>query len=289
MRNLHRSLTALLGAVPLVLASAAHASLYVNQIGPNISYTNINEFDSQIVAPPVVNSNPTGLFGQPALNPPGSDNLSFPALTFSVQVADGQSELQDGKLNLDISPTAPTGQLHTLNFDEGGSWRVLGPNADLEDSPFTTAEATLIFNALQITSVNNVPLITPITVLPTFTETSTAQVGSAFQTYSPGDVTITSEGGTGIGIWDIGASFNLDAALAQNELTGNVTGVSVALNNELFAQTFNTDSLTLGAIDKKHFTISGTTTTGPGVPEPASLSGLLIGAAGLVMRRRRLM
>jgi hypothetical protein len=61
------------------------------------------------------------------------------------------------------------------------------------------------------------------------------------------------------------------------------------LNNELFAQTFNTDSLTLGAIDKKHFTISGTTTTGPGVPEPASLSGLLIGAAGLVMRRRRLM
>src|ERR1700693_5665855 len=193
MKNLYRSLMALLGAVPLVLASAAHASLYTNQTGAHINYTNINEFDSQIIGPPVVNSSPTGLFGQPILTPPGSDNLSFPALTSSVQVADGQFELQDGKLTLDISPTSPHGSLHSLNFDEGGSWRVLGPNAD-DSSTFTTAEATLIFNALQITSVNNVPLITPITVAPTFTETSVAQVGSAFQTDSPGDVTITSEG-----------------------------------------------------------------------------------------------
>jgi hypothetical protein len=289
MNTKHRFVPALLGsATSLILASAAHASLYTNQIGPNISYTNINEFDSQISGPPPVASNPTGLFGAPTLDPAGSDNLSFPTTTFSVQVADGQFEDQDGKLTMDITPTPPGGSLQTLNFDEGGTWRVQGPN----QTDVTTVEASLLFSNLQITSVNNVALSTPIVVTPTFDATIPTSLGSFSSDISGSgtvaDIAISSAGGTGIGTWDISASFDLDAALASAHITGNVTGVSVALDDDLLGETFETDSLTLGTIDKKHFEITGTVPNpvNGGVPEPTTFS-LLIGAAALAMRRRR--
>jgi hypothetical protein len=74
-------------------------------------------------------------------------------------------------------------------------------------------------------------------------------------------------------------------------LSGNITGVSVALDNELLANTSASGStgLNLAEIDKKHITISGTTTNpmvSGGVPEPTTYS-LLIGTAALTMRRRR--
>src|ERR1700693_1756016 len=96
MRNIKSSIRpALLGAAAMVLpVSAAHAALYGNLTGPNIAYTNINESDNQIIGPPVVNSTPTGLFGAPVLVPAGSDEMAFPAMTFSDLVADGEFELQ---------------------------------------------------------------------------------------------------------------------------------------------------------------------------------------------------
>jgi hypothetical protein len=289
MKTKNRLLPAVIGsATSLILASAAHASLYTNQIGPNISYTNINEFDSQLAGPPPVNTNPTGLFGAPTLDPTGSDNLSFPATTFSVQVANGQFEEQDGKLTMDITPTPHDGSLQTLNFDEGGTWRVQGPN----QNDVTTVEATLLFSNLQITSVNNVALATPIVVTPTFGLATPSAIGTFSSAINSSgtvaDIAISSAGGTGIGTWDISASFDLDAALANANLTGNVTGVSVALDDDLLGQTSETDSLTLGTIDKKHFEITGTVPNpvSGGVPEPTTLS-LLVGTAALAMRRRR--
>jgi hypothetical protein len=291
MNTKHRLLPALLGsATSLILASAAHASLYTNQIGPNLSYTNINEFDSQISGPPPVTSNPTGLFGAPALDPVGSDNLSFPTTTFNVQVADGQFEEQDGKLTLDITPTQPGSSIDTLDFDESGSFRVQGPSG----ADATSVEASLIFSNLQITSVNNVALTTPIVVHPTIV-TGAAPAGPANVSINSsgetGDVVITSDDGSAVGTWKINANFNLDAALADNQLTGDVTGVSVALDDDLVGETTASDSLTLGTIDKKSFEITGTVPNpvsgpgGPGVPEPTTLS-LLVGTAALAMRRR---
>jgi hypothetical protein len=253
---------------------AAHAALYGNFVGPNVTYQNVSENDSEISGPPVVNSTPTGLFGAPLLIPAGSDDLMFPNMTFSAQAADGTFVLQDGKLTFNVVPTTPSSNIQSLNFDEGGAWRVDGATGD------ASSEATLLFNSLSITSVNGTALATPIVVAPTFTETDTIQTGSATVTPASGDITFTSTGGNAVGTWDITAAFNLSGALAQNGLKGQITGISVALNDQLLANTTATTGLTLATIDKKHFNI-----TPVYIPEPATLS-LLLGA-GLLMGRRR--
>jgi hypothetical protein len=258
---------------------AAHASLYGNFVGPDVTYQNVTENDSEIAGPPVVNSTPTGLFGAPLLIPAGSDDLMFPNMTFSAQAADGTFVLQDGKLTFNIVPTTPTANIQTLSFDEGGAWRVAGTTGD------ASSEATLLFNSLSITSVNGVALINPIVVTPTFSETDTIQTGSATVTPATGDITFTSTGGNAVGTWDITAGFNLTGALATEfgAAAGKdqITGISVALNDQLLANTTATTDLTLATIDKKHFNV----TPGGNIPEPATLS-LLLGA-GLLMGRRR--
>jgi hypothetical protein len=269
---------ALMGSVGLfVMARAADAALYGNFAGPNISYWNVTESDSQIAGPPPVTSTPSALFGAPALSPPISDNLEFPAMTFSDLVADGQFQLQDGMLTFDVTPTT-TATIHSLAFDEGGAWRVVGLAGD------ASAEATLVFNDLRITAVNGVALGAAIIVNPTFSESFTPQIGFASVNMGDGDISFTSSGGNAVGTWDIRAGFNIDAALAARGLTGQVTSISVALDDQLFAQTTSVDSaLTLASIDKKHFIVSGITTS---MPEPTSLS-LLLGGALMMLRRRK--
>jgi hypothetical protein len=279
MRTLQPQLRfALIGAAALFGAvSAAKASLYGNFAGPNVIYQNVTENDTQLTGPPTVSSTPTGLFGAPLLIPAGSDILTFPNMTFSSAAADGTFEFQDGKLTFNIVPNG-SADIHSLNFDEGGAWTVDGPEGDAE------SEATLLFNNVSITSVNGVALTNAIVVTPTFTETATAQTNSASIVTVPdsGNVTITSDGTNSSGIWDITAGFNFDAALASAGLSGQITGISVALNDQLLAQTTETDGLTLATIDKKHLVITPTTTV---VPEPAALS--LLAGVGLLMARRR--
>ena len=259
---------------------AAHASLYGNFVGPDVTYQNVSESDSQISGPPVVNSTPTGLFGAPLLIPAGSDDLTFPNMTFSAQAADGTFVLQDGKLTFNVVPTTPTANIQSLTFDEGGAWRVDGATGD------ASSEATLLFNSLSITSVNGVPLVTPIVVAPTFSETDTTQTGSASVAMATGDITFTSTGGNAVGTWDITADFNLTGALTAEFGAGagkeQITGISVALNDQLLANTTATTGLTLATIDKKHFNVTPITQN---VPEPATLS--LLAGAGLLMGRRR--
>ena len=274
-----------------VLGSVAHASLYGNFVGPNVSYLGVTEEDSQISGPPTVTSTPTGLFGAPALTPAGSDNLAFPDMTFSALAADGSFELQDGKLTMQITPTTSQDFINSLSFDEGGAWRVLGPAGTLTPTvtpPGASSEATLLFNNLSITAVKGTTLSGPIIVTPTFTETDIIQDGTASVVTNPGDITFNSAGVNGDGTWDITASFNIAAALANAGYAGDqATAFSVALDDQLLAQTTDVTGLTLATIDKKHFIISGATTvsTNP-IPEPASVS-LAIGSGLLMLRRRR--
>jgi hypothetical protein len=278
-----RALLAIAGV--LALATSAQATNYGDLHGPNYNYLNISENDSQIFGNPPVASTPTGLFGAPQLTPPGSDTLSFPNLSFGTLVANGQFELQDGKLQFDMTPANNGVFIHALTFDEGGAWRVLGPDSAITPATASMSEATLLFNDLRITSVNGVA-ISPIIVSPTFTETATTQTGPlAHVALSPGDVNITSAGGNSTGLWDVTASFNIDSALAAAGRAGQrVTGISVGLDNQLFSQTSQVQGLTLASIDKKHFTVNLMTT----VPEPSTMILGAIGAMGLVVARRKL-
>jgi hypothetical protein len=279
MRTLNPlSRAALVGAAALFSAvGAAKASLYGNFVGPNVIYQNVTENDTQLTGPPTTAGSPTGLFGAPLLIPAGSDILTFPNMTFSSAAADGTFEFQDGKLTFNIVPNG-SANIHSLNFDEGGAWTVDGPEGDAE------SEATLLFNNVSITSVNGIALTTPIIVTPGFTETASAQTNSADIVTTPdsGNVTVSSNGTNSSGIWDIDAAFNLDGALASAGLHGQITGISVALNDQLLAQTTETDGLTLATIDKKHLVITPVTST---VPEPTALS--LLAGAGLLLVRRR--
>jgi len=277
-----RSLLAL--AAIAAFTVTARATNYSPLVGPKVTYTNINESDSQIAGPPAVTTSPAQLFGQPVLSPPGSDILSFMNSSFMVTVANGQFERQDGSLRLDLMPTVPGGALHTVLFDEGGAWNVLGPNGTGSGAP-ALAEATLAFNDLRITSVNGVPLGTAITVNPTFSVTSSTQTGTAHLTNGNGDVTITSAGGNAVGLWDITANFDLDAALASHNLSGRVTGVSMALDDILLGTTTSSDGLTIAAIDKKHVIITPTATNP--VPEPSTIILGLFGGVGLLFTQRQ--
>jgi len=271
-------------AVP-ALAGVAKAALYGNFVGPNISYIGVTEQDSQITGPPTVTSNPTALFGAPVLSPPGSDDLTFPDLSFSAQAADGSFTFQDGKLTMDIVPSTSTSTIHSLDFDEGGAYHLTSSGTGQNAS----VEATLLFNDLRITALNGSPLAIPIIVAPTFTESATPQSGTiAYNSQTGGDLSFGTVAGTSVGTWDITASFNLDTALAQADDSGDrITDMSVALDNQLLAQTTAESGLTLATIDKKHFDVSGTTTgSTQQVPEPASMS-LLIGGSLLMARRRR--
>jgi hypothetical protein len=277
MRTLHTlPRFALIAAAIFVATRSASAALYGNFVGPNVTYQNVSENDSQITGPPVVNSTPTGLFGAPLLIPTGSDDLTFSDLGFSSLAADGTFELQDGKLTFNIVPTTPSAFIHSLSFDEGGAYRVDGPTGD------ASSEATLLFNDVRITSVNGATLANPIIVSPTFNESQVSQTGSPGVSFASGDVKLTSTGGDATGTWDISAAFNFDAALASAAVSGRITGISVALNNELLTQTTSTDGLTLATMDKKHFIVTPVTTS---VPEPASLA-LLLGGSLLLARRR---
>jgi hypothetical protein len=261
----------------LALAASAQATNYGSLNGPRINYLNISENDSQIIGPPTVTGTPIGLFGAPTLSPPGSDTMTFPNLTFSVGVANGTFELQDGKLSFDMTSN-PSTFIHSMSFDEGGAWRVLGP------AGAAISEATLLFNDLRITSVNGIPLGSAIIVNPAFSVSNVIQNGAALVTPGTGDITFTSSGGNGVGTWDILANFNLDNALDTHGFNHNVdriTGMSVALDNQLFAQTQTTAGLTLATIDKKHFIVSTVST----IPEPSTMILGALGAAGLVVAR----
>ena len=287
MRTLHSiPRVALIGASALVFgaASAAKAAIftYPNLVGPNVTYQNLTEVDTELTGPPST-SPPitTGFFNTPQLIPAGSNEMMFPANTFIADGADGTFDFEDGKLTFNMVPTTSSSDIHSMTIDEGGAWTVDGP----EGSESSEAEATLLINGVSITSVNGVNLTSAIVVTPTLSETASSQSSTAAITDVPGsgNVTINSTGTLASGIWDITADFNFDAALASAGLSGQITGISVGLNNQLVATTTNLNGpLTLASIDKKHINVIPITTP---VPEPATLS-ILVGA-GLLLTRRR--
>ncbi|HMB94611.1 MAG TPA: hypothetical protein VKK61_01090, partial [Tepidisphaeraceae bacterium] len=241
---------------------AAVINNYGNLVGPNLTYTGITEVDNQIPGP-----TPANLFGPPALL---GDSLLFDPINFSVAVSGGDAELQDGRLSLSLSANSPSNGITSFSMSEGGGYAVNGGTTN------TFASETLVVNNLFITAVGGVS-INPIVVTPTITFTHT---GLAITTTTSDSIKFF--GGTGLenGAWTATVSFDLAAALAANGKTGTVTGLTLALDNQLGAQSEVGSS---AFIDKKNFLVG----PGTGIPEPTTVSlGLISLGLGLIRRRR---
>jgi hypothetical protein len=234
---------------------------YGNFTGPNLSYQGVTEVDNQIPPP-----TPPNLFGPPALS---GDSLLFLPINFDISITGGASELQDGKLTLSAAAN-PGKAIGSFSISEGGAYAVD------DGSAATFASETLIINNLFITAVGG-SSINPIVVTPTITFTHT---GSAPFTTTSDSITFFGGAGLENGSWNAVATFDLAGALAAANLQGPVTGLSLALDNQLAAQT---DTGGSAFIDKKNFLL----TPGPGVPEPATV-GLVAFGALLSLRRRKI-
>ena len=239
---------------------------YGNLTGPDVTYTNVTETPTQLPGP-----SPTSLYGSPSL---AGDTLQFSNTSFLSSASGGSFEFQDGKLTMGITPTASK-FISLINITEGGGWAVGGTGA-------ATAEETLIINELFITSVNGVS-VNPIVVTPTVTFTNSAPESATVTQTSSGtssSIEFASTSGFSSGSWDGDANFNVTAALATAGLTGNVTGLTLTLDDQLDA-TSSTNSAAF--IDKKFFDV---TTTPTSVPEPASFGAMITAAASFLLRRK---
>lgn len=237
---------------------------YGNFTGTDVTYTNVEETPTVLPGP-----SPTELFGAPVIS---GDTLAFTPVNFDVGVSGGSVEFADGRLTTGLVLN-PGSAIQTVNIFEGGGWGVAGGTSA------TTALETLVVNQLFITSVNGVA-VNPIVVTPTITFTDTDS-GSAKVTTSLNTIEFSSSGGLSTGSWNADASFNVPAALAGAGLTGTVTGLELDLNNQLAV---DSEANSTSFIDKKFFDI----TTGGTVPEPATISGMVLAAGGLLARRRRI-
>jgi hypothetical protein len=252
----------------LLLSTAQAAPVtnnYGNFAGPNLTYTAVTEVDNQFPAP-----TPPTLFGAPSLS---GDSLLFDPVNFDVSVISppNSSELQDGRLDI-AKITANTG-ITTFAIAEGGAYAVD------DGSSSTFASETLIINSLFITSVNG-SSINPIVVTPNFSFAHTgAAVTSTSTSSNSASISFDGNGSLTNGSWSLTASFDLSAALAANGLQGTVTGLQLALDNQLGAQAEDGGS---ALIDKKSFLVGPGT---PSTPEPATLG--LVGLGMMLATRRR--
>jgi hypothetical protein len=256
------------------LAQAGTANYGTISAG-GIEYTNVNESDTTVPGP-----GPSYLFGTPSAS---GENLVFNATQFAVTATGDTSPddfmFEDGKLGTGIVVTNPPPGITSLALGEGGAFDLLGGGTNE-----TSVTAALIVNDLFITAVNGMNLPTPIAVSPTYNSDASPLAGTIDFTDSGGNTLsfFSPSPALADGTWNISATFNIAGALAANDIQGQATGLSLTLDNQIFA---NSDASNAFAyMDKKFFQIIPG--SGPQTPEPASL-GLFAGVGLLALRRRK--
>jgi hypothetical protein len=250
---------------PFVRMGHAAPILYGDFAGPDVTYKSVTEVPTQLPGP-----TPANLFGPPSVS---GDSLLFNPINFGVAASGGSSELQDGRLSMNIVPTVPGTAIKMISLIEGGGWTVDNGTAA------TIAEESLVINELFITSVNGVS-VNPIVVPPTITYSDTNN-GSAAVVKTPSSIEFQSAGGLSSGSWNGTANFDILGALQSAGLSGNVTGLSLDLDNQLAA---NSEANSESLIDKKFFEVQVTNSS---VPEPVTASGLVLLSIGSLLRRPR--
>ncbi len=262
------------GCSSLVLGSAAHAALtdsftYAPPaiVGPDVTYTNVSETDTPAVTPP-----DDAYFGAPTL---AGDGLAFNP-SFRVEASNGGADSEDGTLYVTLSANNLTNNsINLLSISESGDY-------DLFHATSASAVAAILnIQGLLITQVNG---NTPVNIPVPYTESFANVSGSGPSVITSDSIVYSGAGPLVSGQWSASASFNIAAALAGADRTGqNVTGLSLVLDNTLQGVS---ETSSVVEIDKKSFDlIVGTSNPMPSLPDPMSLP--LIGAAGLLAVRRR--
>jgi hypothetical protein len=281
-----RPASCLLGVIAvLAMASQARATNFNNYpgpfVGPNVTYVNVTEGDSQNPPP-----DPTRLFGTPNLSGDalqfGQNNLpAGTGLNFRVDVGGATPVLlKDGTLTMDLATNSQSaGNVTGFSISEGGGYSIVGGTVATQ----VAAALQVPFNAagyvggLGISALNGIALAQPIPV--NYTESFAQGTGSSGTFIAtPSSIKFT---GPGSGTWSGIATFDIAGALAAAGKTGQrVTGLTLTLNNVLSG---SAEANALASIDKKSFQINVTA-----VPEPSTVILGLMGGVGLLIGGRRL-
>jgi PEP-CTERM motif len=240
-------------------------------VGPNVSYNFVGETDTPGFSP----AGTEGYFGTPSL---GGDALVFNNLDFAAQASNGANDTENGELNVQMALTNPaSNSFSVLSIAESGDYTIF--NAASAASK-VAAVLNLMPSSLQITAVNGVA-VAPISV--PFNQSFVRDNGTAPDATTPNSLAVT--GPVPLidsGDWHASATFNIAGALANNQLTGRVTGLSLVFDNLLFAASEPGSTV---EIQKKLFDI--TLGTMNPVPEPSSIFLGVLGGLGLVAIGRK--
>lgn len=258
---------------PAVIWAASNGP--VNLLGPDVMYLGVTENVTYFPGPvPPSLFEPNYWTAPPATlgteTPPqvlGNDLVFTPSVNFRINAQNGGGALADGTLSMQIMTQSPSAHISDLVISEGGGYAVLGGSGNyVQDSLVASFPA----GGLTITRVGNTNVNIP--VIPTI---AFAHTGGSPALIGPDSIRLDP---SGAGSWSGTATYDIDAALAGAGLSGNVTKLSLSLDDILFAQ--SNDNGGFVSIDKKAFSISPQII----LPEPGGLVLGVIGA-GLVVGR----
>jgi len=246
------------GICALVLSSAvikitpAIASIdYGDFSGTNVNYLQVTESST---------TNSNALYGSPTVT---ANAIEFGPNSFGASSSNGGTDTTQGDLTTTLSAD-PNIQVLGLQFEEAGDYTLQGTG--------TAATAVSVTAPVTITilDVNGAP-ITPIV-------SNTTLVFTPSSTYS-----LPANAGAGV-TYTGSAMVNLSSLVIGAGYTGQATEVSWDLDNTLTA---SSEPCTVALIAKK--AVSGSVMVQPvlGVPEPATLSLVVMALPLLASRRRR--
>jgi hypothetical protein len=225
---------------------------YGDRVAQTVTYGSVTE--TSIV-------NTTAAYGSPSVS---KDSLYCDLISlgvFSITASSATSELKwtEGALSSRISANSGYA-VNSLTILENGVYDVNGSGTSV-----TYAKVTLS-GVLKITEVDG-KSITPVT--DSFSETLTYTLSN------------------GSGDWNIPFTLDLDSILAASGISGNVTAVTLTLDNMLYAAS---ETTSIAYIAKDMIQVDATTSVIDAAPEPSTIAMLGVAGIGLAIaawRKRR--
>lgn len=261
-----RLIPALLAAASLWLGASGSfaATIHYGDFGPDVPtgvtmYQNVRESSGTDAVPPP-------LFDAPTLS---GDTLSFTPPNFSASGGNGELDVTDGQLNLDMMLLEIGGEvaggLESILISESGDFSLTGAGTAL------TSITAGVSVSVQILEVDGAP-ITPISMAASSAITRD----------------LVSDGPVENGDWSNSLLVEFGPSLAANNVpfTHGVTKAKLVMDDQLIAIS---EAESVASVAKRHFSVEPGIDPNPDfeIPEPASAALLAALAACAPAFRRR--